>query len=462
MRTGRPAKASTIYKVSIHDNGGRKYASTQPFTVDDDGKKHYTHKHWGIVDDDMRFHPNSTYFYAPIEERRKLIFPAEWDLSEFKSLSGTGHRGAVEYEGGDLDRMYGPTWFLDNVARETGLTDDLRKVFDGNMEMAQDALTLAYYLFLESRTYSHIGKWRRVVKTPSVHTLTSGFFASKTLGLDLDPMEAKSRYGMRDEQEKTFMLQKGPLGEDRLRVCTESSKHGRMFICFVALILASYIRHIRGTKPELTKAFPSMAAILEGMQTIRCIEHDGRRKFITPFVGDQVTICDAFGFEIPEGCGVFVNGQWQVKNLKFLAEFMNQTGLTTGGIAKGVGLVRNSVTRWFMVDDTTLSRIITAADYYGYDFIISYTVPVREIEGTRLVIEKPARPIKAPGKRLDFIREAMKSAAITNEALAQKQNVIRNTVQLWFKKDDITISNIYKIAEGYGWEVNITFKLKNR
>ena len=54
----------------------------------------------------------------------------------------------------------------------------------------------------------------------------------------------------------------------------------------------------------------------------------------------------------------------------------------------------------------------------------------------------------------------MKSAAITNEALAQKLNVIRNTVQLWFKKDDITIRNIYKIAEGYGWEVNITFKLK--
>ena len=62
----------------------------------------------------------------------------------------------------------------------------------------------------------------------------------------------------------------------------------------------------------------------------------------------------------------------------------------------------------------------------------------------------------------DFIREAMKSAAITNEALAQKLNVISNTVQLGFKKDDITISNIYKIAEGYGWEVNITFKLKQQ
>lgn len=75
-----------------------------------------------------------------------------------------------------------------------------------------------------------------------------------------------------------------------------------MFICFVALILASYIRHIRDTKPELSKSFPSMSAILEEMQTIRCIERDGRRKFITPFVGDQLLICDAFGFEVPEGC----------------------------------------------------------------------------------------------------------------------------------------------------------------
>ena len=36
--------------------------------------------------------------------------------------------------GGDLDRMYGPTWFLDNVAKATGLMDDLQKVFGGNLE----------------------------------------------------------------------------------------------------------------------------------------------------------------------------------------------------------------------------------------------------------------------------------------------------------------------------------------
>ena len=127
MTKGRPAKANTIYKVGIHNNGGRKYASTQPFTVDENGKKHYSHKHWGIVDDYMKFHPNSTYFYASLEERRKLIFPSDWDLSEIKSLSGTGHRGVVEYDGGDLDRMYGPTWFLNNVAKETGLSMTFRR-----------------------------------------------------------------------------------------------------------------------------------------------------------------------------------------------------------------------------------------------------------------------------------------------------------------------------------------------
>ena len=40
------------------------------------------------------------------------------------------------------------------------------------------------------------------------------------------------------------------------------------------------------------------------------------------------------------------------------------------------------------------------------------------------------------------------------------QRQVNNTVKLWFKKEDLSISNIYKIAESYGWEVNLTFKLK--
>ena len=251
-----------------------------------------------------------------MEGRRKLIFPSDWDLSEGKSLSGTGHRGVVEYDGCDLDRMYGPTWFLNNVAKETGLSDDLQKVFGGNVEMAQDVLTsidlstgvpegmsfskdtnLFYKQY--NLDYKVQGNGNHVIDADRLKL--NIYFAIHKRADDL----ARVQMAITTQTElvqAVYETGKPVPKEDRLRVCTESSKHGRMFICFVALILASYIRHIRDTKPELSKSFPSMSAILEEMQTIRCIEHDGRRKFITPFVGDQLLICDAFGFEVPEGC----------------------------------------------------------------------------------------------------------------------------------------------------------------
>lgn len=132
--------------------------------------------------------------------------------------------------------------------------------------------------------------------------LTAGFFASKTLGLDLNPLQAKDNYGMRDEQEKCFALQKGPLGHDRLRTWSEGGKRGRMFIYFAGLILASYVRSVWERDDALRKKFSSTESLLAEMRTIRCIEHSGRMKFITPFVGSQVDICKSFGFAIPEGC----------------------------------------------------------------------------------------------------------------------------------------------------------------
>jgi hypothetical protein len=41
--------------------------------------------------------------------------------------------------------------------------------------------------------------------------------------------------------------------------------------------------------------------MLDEMCSIRFIDHTGRAKFMTPFVGVQREICAAFGFEMPEG-----------------------------------------------------------------------------------------------------------------------------------------------------------------
>jgi len=69
----------------------------------------------------------------------------------------------------------------------------------------------------------------------------------------------------------------------------------------VAMILGSYVRHIRQTT-ELKKMFCSFSEILDEMRPIRCIEHKGRARLITPFVGKQLEICRVLGFAVPEGC----------------------------------------------------------------------------------------------------------------------------------------------------------------
>lgn len=128
----------------------------------------------------------------------------------------------------------------------------------------------------------------------------AGFFANTTLKIDADPMTAQHHYRLRDEQEKYFSMMKGLMGADRQRNWSESGKTGRLFILFVAQILGCYLGNIRKTKLE--DQFDSIADILGEMRPIRYIEHPNTMGFITPFVGKQIDICEAFGFDIPEGC----------------------------------------------------------------------------------------------------------------------------------------------------------------
>jgi hypothetical protein len=129
----------------------------------------------------------------------------------------------------------------------------------------------------------------------------SGFFAIMTHGVDYDAMQAFRTYRLRDEQEKYFQQMKDQMVSDRQRNWSEEGKTGRLFILFISLILSSYVRHIwKSTK--LHDLFPSSLDVLDEMRPIRMIEHTNREKGITAFIGAQVDICEAFGFDIPNGC----------------------------------------------------------------------------------------------------------------------------------------------------------------
>jgi hypothetical protein len=128
-----------------------------------------------------------------------------------------------------------------------------------------------------------------------------GFFAIMSHAINYTAMEIYNCYKLRDEQEKYFEMMKTQNKCDIQRNWSEKGKIGRLFILFISLILGSYIRHIwKSTK--LHDLFPSSIKMLDAMRSIRCIEHPHRARVITPFVGKQVDICEAFGFKIPDGC----------------------------------------------------------------------------------------------------------------------------------------------------------------
>ena len=59
------------------------------------------------------------------------------------------------------------------------------------------------------------------------------------------------------------------------------------------------MHNIRKTK--LHKEFHSLQSVLDEMRPIRYIEHPNTNATISPFIGDQVKTCEAFGFIIPDG-----------------------------------------------------------------------------------------------------------------------------------------------------------------
>ena len=169
----RPVNPNAQYHVKPHINGGHIYASTQPPYVDKvTGKKKYRYIHWGIVDEDRRFIPGVQFYQASPEERTRLIFPEDWDMSEAEKLTGLRKPGRPEYSGENQNRFYGDIWLLEQIAIKTGIQKDLEAVFYGNREVVDDILTLAMFPYLTKFNYSRVARWQKVAAAPSTRELT--------------------------------------------------------------------------------------------------------------------------------------------------------------------------------------------------------------------------------------------------------------------------------------------------
>lgn len=95
-------------------------------------------------------------------------------------------------------------------------------------------------------------------------------------------------------------MMKNVMENDHQRNWSERGEDGNRFVLFLAQILGEYSSYICKTKME--KDFHSMTEVLDEMECISYIEHQHKKAFITPFVGKQIQVCEAFDFAIPEDC----------------------------------------------------------------------------------------------------------------------------------------------------------------
>jgi hypothetical protein len=170
---GKNVDPDAQYRIKPHITHGYTYASTQPSTIDPStGKKKYRYIHWGTVDENLVFIPGSAFYLVSPEERSRLIFPENWDMSKAEKLAGLRKSGRPVYDADCQNRLYGDIWLLEQVAMKIGIRQDLEAVFDGNRELVDDILTLAMFPYLTKFNYNRVARWQQVAASPSSRCLT--------------------------------------------------------------------------------------------------------------------------------------------------------------------------------------------------------------------------------------------------------------------------------------------------
>lgn len=156
----------------------------------------------------------------------------------------------------------------------------------------------------------------------------------------------------------------------------------------------------------------------------------------------------------------YQDGKWNLTHLKFLTDFMEETGLTTAAIAEMLGISRQAVYYWFKKDEVRLSMIYKLFEAYNYKIEFDF-IKERSSEGEPARVEMEVERPKLPGdKKLEFLASALKRYNISREDVQPKMNIGTTTIYYWLSHDDVFISYMYKFAEvtGLKFAIKITPK----
>lgn len=127
------------------------------------------------------------------------------------------------------------------------------------------------------------------------HNTTAGYFVLSSNSIK-DPVDALTVYREKDAVEKGFDNLKNSIDCKRLRVHSEEAMQGRLFIQYIALIIASQIQRIM-KEHDLYKRL-TMPDLINEMKSIQEIHISGKREPVyTTLTKQQREIMNSFGID---------------------------------------------------------------------------------------------------------------------------------------------------------------------
>ena len=231
----RKADPQTPNIVRSGINNGYRYAYIQklvPVGKEPNVQQKRRKIQLGRLTDNNVFEPNNTFRLMDIDQRRALIFPKEWDVSQANALDAihsydqnppiSDHNASSESatddtsdtvnleneeDMSDLDvvdsnglsntvvtvtqicyscKIYGAAWLLEQIAETKGVTDDLLEAFRGNIGSVEDVLTLVVYSILEGAPFSRLDRWLDTHKAATDHRFGSDYVTRCTQNITED------------------------------------------------------------------------------------------------------------------------------------------------------------------------------------------------------------------------------------------------------------------------------------
>jgi hypothetical protein len=203
----------------------------------------------------MKFNPSSNFYLASPDERSQLIFPQGWDISNVSKH--TEDINAINFPSNEYqNRLYGDIWLLEQIAKKTGIRQDLETVFKGNCEFVDDLLTLAMYPYITQFSYNRVARWQKIVKSPSSRELTPSLITkitqSITEGHRIELLNLRSARLEKDELCSVDSTSRSAYGDSLTDIRWGKNKEGLPLAQTVEVVVYTLSSHL----PVYYRTFP--------------------------------------------------------------------------------------------------------------------------------------------------------------------------------------------------------------